>query len=222
VHSRLLGDDAAGDATALARAYRRSGVGEIYLADLDAIAGRAPGLSRTAAAIGAEWVDAGVRDASEAELVAAGGTRHIVLALETLVSWNLIDQVVAAAGERTAFSLDLSGGAPLGSLGGDSVGLAREAVARGVSAVIVLDLARVGAAAGIDRVLLDAIREAVPDVELVVGGGIRNAADVAMAADAGYDGVLVGTALHTGSLDSRCLSPDRPVAPKKDHGTEIP
>jgi phosphoribosylformimino-5-aminoimidazole carboxamide ribotide isomerase len=201
VRSRLLEDASAGDATALALAYRRSGVAEIYLADLDAIAGRSAGLSQAAAAISAEWVDAGVRSVSVAEELAACGTRHIVLALETLVSWDLVAEVVRVTGtERTAFSLDLVGGVPLGSLGKDPVALVARAVACGVSAVIVLDLARVGAGAGIDGTLLGAIRRGAPDVELVVGGGIRDARDVAVAIEAGYDGVLVGTALHTGAL----------------------
>lgn len=130
-----------------------------------------------------------------------GGTARVILALETLKTWDLVAEVVSALGaERTAFSLDLAGGVPLGSLGTDPVALASEAAALGVSAVIVLDLTRVGGGGGLDQSLLRAIRQAVPDVELVVGGGIRDAGDVSIAAGAGYDAVLVGTALHTGSL----------------------
>jgi phosphoribosylformimino-5-aminoimidazole carboxamide ribotide isomerase len=200
VRSRLLEDTEAGDATALAAAYRRLGL-EIYLADLDAIGGRSSGLSAVACAIGPAWVDAGVRDVETAASIGGHGTSRVILALETLATWDLAAGVVAAVGaERTAFSLDLAGGVPLGSLGTDPVTLATEAAAVGVSALIVLDLARVGGEGGLDRALLGAIRRAVPDVELVVGGGIRDAGDVAVAAGAGYDAVLVGTALHTGSL----------------------
>jgi len=200
VQSRLLGDGETGDAAALARAYRRSGVAEIYLADLDAIAA-GPVTADAVAAIGAEWVDAGVRDLERAEQLLTYGTQHIVLALETLSSWALVEQVVAVAGPaRTAFSLDLRGGVPLGLLGGDPVALARQAADLGVSALIVLDLARVGGSAGIDWALVAAIRGAVPHVELVAGGGIRDAQDVDEAARVGCDGVLLGTALHTGSL----------------------
>jgi phosphoribosylformimino-5-aminoimidazole carboxamide ribotide isomerase len=205
VRSRLLEDTAAGDATALAAAYRRSGLG-IYLADLDAIGGRAAGVSPIARAIDPEWIDAGVREVGMAASIAGDGTaghgtERVILALETLTSWDLVAGVVSAVGaERTAFSLDLVGGVPVGSLGTDPVAVASQAATVGVSAVIVLDLARVGGAGGLDQSLLRAIRQAVPDVELVVGGGIRDAGDVAIAAGAGYDAVLVGTALHTGSL----------------------
>jgi phosphoribosylformimino-5-aminoimidazole carboxamide ribotide isomerase len=200
VRSRLLEDTAVGDATALAAAYRRSGLG-IYLADLDAIGGRASGVSPIARAISPEWIDAGVREVGMATSIGNGGTARVILALETLKTWDLVAEVVSALGaERTAFSLDLAGGVPLGSLGTDPVALASEAAALGVSAVIVLDLTRVGGGGGLDQSLLRAIRQAVPDVELVVGGGIRDAGDVSIAAGAGYDAVLVGTALHTGSL----------------------
>jgi phosphoribosylformimino-5-aminoimidazole carboxamide ribotide isomerase len=219
VQSKLLADGESGDATALARAYRRAGISEIYLADLDAIAGR-PVEAQVLRPIGAEWIDAGVRDLAGAAALVEGGTQRIVLALETLSSWDLVEQVVALAGSgRTAFSVDLRGGAPLGSLGDDPVALAGRAVGCGVAAVIVLDLARVGASVGVDRAMLAAVRAAVPAAELVVGGGIRDASDVAAAAESGCDGVLVGTALHTGSLPLPFFTSDgRSV----DHrGTEI-
>ena len=100
----------------------------------------------------------------------------------------------------------------MGSLGDNPVALAQRAVGCGVSAVIVLDLARVGASVGVDPGMLAAMRAAVPNAELVAGGGIRDADDVARAAEAGCDGVLVGTALHTGSLSVRRIH---------HHGTEI-
>lgn len=206
VHSRLLEGTEAGDATALASAYRRSGVAEIYLADLDAIEMRSSALHPVADAIGAEWIDAGIREITMATSIAGRARGRVVLGLETLASWELVAEVVATiGGDRTAFSLDLKRGVPLGTLGRDPVAIAKQAAGCGVSAVIVLDLARVGAAAGMDETLLGAIRRGVPDVELVAGGGIRDARDVNAAADAGYDAVLVGTALHTGNfaIDAR-------------------
>jgi phosphoribosylformimino-5-aminoimidazole carboxamide ribotide isomerase len=206
VQSRLLAGDEAGDATALARAYRRSGVSEIYAADLDSIAGRSDINVDLLAEIGAQWVDAGVRDVAGAASLLAAGTRRVVLALETLDSWALVEQVVAIGGPScAAFSLDLRGGVPLGSLGAsapDPVALAVRAAEAGVSAVIVLDLARVGASGGVDSTMLTAIRTAVPGVELVVGGGVRDGADLALAEQAGCDGALVGTALHAGSISA--------------------
>jgi phosphoribosylformimino-5-aminoimidazole carboxamide ribotide isomerase len=205
VQSSLLAEGEWGDAPALARAYRRLGVDEIYVADLDAIAGR-PMEIGALGPIGPDWVDAGVRDVAGAASLLAAGTRRVVVALETVGSWTVVEQIVALGGAAcTAFSLDLRGGVPVGLLGArspDPVALAARAAASGVSAVIVLDLARVGAGTGVDTAFLTAIRAAVPGVELIVGGGIRDAADLATAASAGCDGALVGTALHGGSISA--------------------
>ena len=41
---------------------------------------------------------------------------------------------------------------------------------------------------------------ALPDVELVAGGGVRDAADLRALAGAGTCGALVATALHRGAI----------------------
>src|SRR5262245_32896730 len=72
----------------VARAFRdHLGLTELYLADLDAIAGAPPALPAYAAvrALGLRlWVDAGVRDLADAEPLAAAGIEGIVAGLETL------------------------------------------------------------------------------------------------------------------------------------------
>jgi phosphoribosylformimino-5-aminoimidazole carboxamide ribotide isomerase len=199
VQSRLLAEDEAGDAVALARAYRRLGA-EIYLADLDAIGGAAPNLDLIAAT-GADFVDAGVRDVERAELLRHHGTSSVVVALETMESWEQTHPILKAAGwGMTAFSLDLYDRVPLGSMSTDPLELAEKAMYAGMGTIIVLDLARVGALVGLDVSMLAAIREAAPEVRLIVGGGIRDEYDVEVAAQVGCDGVLVGTALHVGSI----------------------
>jgi uncharacterized protein related to proFAR isomerase len=51
-------------------------------------------------------------------------------------------------------------------------------------------------------------REHLPDAEIVLGGGVRDRHDLRALASAGYHGVLVGTALHTGVLGREDLAPD--------------
>lgn len=183
VRSVLLQPGEEGDPVALARAYLRYPVPEIYVADLDAIAG-AP-LSLTIgrlASLGAPiWVDAG-----PVTPVSRPGLRAVI-GLETLQAW---EQVAGSA-----FSLDLRGGVPLA--GEDRpVELAKRAVEAGATAIILLDLARVGSMAGLDWVTVQAVRASTLGVELVVGGGVRDRGDVARLADLGCDGALVATALH--------------------------
>ena len=68
--------------------------------------------------------------------------------------------------------------------------------------MIVLDLARVGTGTGSGtEALLNQLRALQPAVELIGGGGVRGAADLRRLTAAGYDRVLVASALHDGNLE---------------------
>jgi phosphoribosylformimino-5-aminoimidazole carboxamide ribotide isomerase len=202
-----------GDALALARRYLGElGVGELYVADLDAIAGGPPqrALVAALAALGAPlWLDAGVATVEGAREALAAGAARVVVGLETLGSLDALADVCAAVGAgRVAFSLDLRDGVPLAPAGSLAPGtspatIAARAAASGVGAIIVLDLARVGTGRGLDLALLAAVHAAAPGVALLAGGGVRGPDDLAALAAAGCDGALVATALHDGRLDAR-------------------
>jgi phosphoribosylformimino-5-aminoimidazole carboxamide ribotide isomerase len=76
------------------------------------------------------------------------------------------------------------------------------AAGAGVTSMIVLELARVGTSAGPDVEMIEAVRRAVPLVDLFAGGGVRGPEDLTRLAEAGCDGALVATALHDGRLGS--------------------
>jgi len=218
VASRLL-PEGDGDPVALAAAYRRVvGARRGYVALLDAIAGGAPDLVllrrlSSPAGFGAPLlVDAGVRTIAEAQAIRDGGN-GVVVGLETMDDLGFLSRVAALG--PTMFSLDLRSGVPLvpAALASDprardAVSLARAAAEAGVVGVIVLDLARMGTGQGPDLVLLTTIREAVRDVELLAGGGIRPE-DLAGLSRAGVDAALLATALHDGWLPSGVQSPTR-------------
>ena len=102
-------------------------------------------------------------------------------------------------------SLDLRGGrllSPDPALAGLA---AADALARfadaGAREAIVLDLARVGSGEGPGRDAAGAsCTRRFPDVELLAGGGVRDAADLRALAAAGASGALVATALHGGAI----------------------
>jgi phosphoribosylformimino-5-aminoimidazole carboxamide ribotide isomerase len=197
-----------GDARALARAYRDTlGVGGLYVADLDAIEGRAPqrALVGELAAGGTLWLDAAVADPAAARAAAELGAERVIVGLETLPSLAALAPIVVALGaERVAFSLDLRDGRPLARDARDRAShpaaLAERAVGEGAGTVIVLDLARVGAGAGLDLALLAEVRRRCGAAELVAGGGVRGPDDLARLAAAGCDGALVASAFHGGAL----------------------
>jgi phosphoribosylformimino-5-aminoimidazole carboxamide ribotide isomerase len=78
--------------------------------------------------------------------------------------------------------------------------VAERAAEAGAGTIIVLDLARVGTACGVDLELMAAVRRAAPGLGLFAGGGVRSAADLDQLARTGCDGALVATALLSGAL----------------------
>ena len=150
------------------------------------------------------------------------GTARVVVGLETLSSYEALAAICAALGtDRVAFSLDLRNGEPIVDTGvssGIAAGEPAERVARraadaGAGAVIVIDLARVGAAAGLDLDLIARVREATPGVKLLAGGRVRGLQDLVRLADAGCDGALLATALHDGGIGAAEIAALRHLPP---------
>jgi HisA/HisF family protein len=202
-----------GDALALARTYVDVlRVKELYVADLDAIERGPDALNASVigsvAALGVPvWVDAGVSMLEGARAVLAAGASVVVVGLETLSDFDVLGEICSGVGgARVAFSLDLRNGTPITVPNAHHSALeprehATRAARAGARNIIVLDLARVGTSMRVDSRLAQAIRGAAPDVALLTGGGVRDAADLDALADAGCDGALVATALLTGALN---------------------
>lgn len=203
------------DPVTLARAFvTRLGCDACYVADLDAITGRGdhgPTI-RAIAELGlAVWLDTGVSTAADAERAVRDGATRVILGTETLRDPADLAGIVAAVsraasehGPGCILSLDLRDGRLLGGSPAverlDPADLARAAWEAGIPAFIVLDLARVGTAAGAATEHGRRLREALPRAELIVGGGVRNASDLRELARQGFDAALVATALHTGAI----------------------
>ena len=196
----------------VAQALSGLGIPLAYVADLDAIQGSDPAwpIYETLLEAGLQlWVDAGLADMGRlralAEFNRAAPLAGIIAGLESLPSWDLLRTMHDLLGpERLIFSLDLKAGCPL-TLWPEPLPEAEEfaaqAVACGVRRMIVLDLARVGSAAGAGSLdLCRAIHGRWPEVQLISGGGIRSNADLQALADAGCTAALVGSALHDGEL----------------------
>jgi phosphoribosylformimino-5-aminoimidazole carboxamide ribotide isomerase len=209
-----------GDAAALARFYvERCGLSDVYVADLDAIAGGAEQdetVKRIVRSDARVWLDAGVSTVAQAHRALARGVSQVVVGLETLTSFAALRDIVAIAGPpAVAFSLDLRDGRPIttdAALGDLPIeAIASQAVAAGAGTVIVLDVARVGSGRGLDWPLLERVRRAVPGVTLLAGGGVRDPEDLQRLGAVGYDGTLVATALH-GAKSAQLLRAGRAAA----------
>src|SRR3954447_12794014 len=138
-----------GDPLALARRFRLE---ELYVADLDAIAGAGDndGVIRALAREARLMVDAGIGEPGRARALLELGVHRVVVGTETLADTDALDRLLPEA----VLSVDLREGRAL-SPDPRLAGLpALDAVAflhrPGLREVIVLDLARVGSDAGPD------------------------------------------------------------------------
>jgi phosphoribosylformimino-5-aminoimidazole carboxamide ribotide isomerase len=190
---------------------------ELYLADLDAIAGQAPGRSLHAAirSLGFDlWLDPGVRDRTSLALLGIEDVRSLVIGLETIRGPGALAGLLGElTSDRLVFSLDLRDGHPMIAVDGagwgttDPSSIARSAVAIGMRRVLLLDLGRVGTGRGTGVLpLLGRLRQDLPDVEITVGGGVADLEDVRTLERAGADAVLIGSALHDGRIGARELA----------------
>ena len=202
--SQAAGTVIDGNAVKLAGVYLDTFRLTIYVADLDAIGSAVPNddvVRRICELGGTVYVDGGVATLEEAHRVAATGAHGVIVGLETLESFDSLRDVCRHY--PVTFSLDLRNGVPmhgafLTNLSPED--LAREAVAAGAKAIIVLDVARVGTDAGPDFQMLKRIRLIARESHVLAGGGVRGLDDLKQLADIGCDGALVASALHDGRL----------------------
>jgi phosphoribosylformimino-5-aminoimidazole carboxamide ribotide isomerase len=169
----------------------------LYVADLDAIAGRgdnhaALALLRAAFPRLTLWVDNGICDCRRAEEWLAAGWGRLVLGSETQRDATVVRHFVGDA--RVALSLDFRGPSFQGppALVDDAACWPQN--------VIAMTLARVGSNAGPDLERLASIRHAAAGREVYAAGGVRDAADLVTLKRAGIAGALVASCLHDGRL----------------------
>ena len=174
----------------------------LYLADLDAIQGRAMQTDTIVALLAALprltlWLDAGFAEASQARALRSalgpvGARVRPVFGSESLASAAALAELTDDA--DAVLSLDSRAARPLDPAG------CWQRPERWPHCVIVMTLDRVGAGLGPDLASFTRLRSAAPDRRWVGAGGVRNAADLEAAATAGASAWLVASALHDGTL----------------------
>jgi phosphoribosylformimino-5-aminoimidazole carboxamide ribotide isomerase len=174
-----------------------------YIADLDAIEGRAPNreaLGRLGKVTGAPelWVDAGF--AEEATLEVAFGMPGVfpVLGSESQTD----DALLRRYRDHPDLILSLDFFADE-FRGPPSLLEAQELWPR---RVIVMTLAKVGSGAGPDLARLAEIKSKAGSRDIVAAGGVRNENDVRALSSLGVAAALVATSLHDGTLTREQLA----------------
>lgn len=171
----------------------------LYVADLDGIAQLGPDLKTVAELVHAFpglkiWVDNGAATPTEVErLLAIGGTRAVV-GSETLGDVAELKTIQSRFSDRIVVSLDFKGS----DFCGPEQLLAESW--RWSPTVIAMTLASVGSRAGPDLHRVRWLKSQSPQTRVIAAGGVRDKADLVALASAGAAGVLVATALHSGTL----------------------
>lgn len=169
----------------------------LYIADLDAIEARPPNdaairsIAESVPSV-ALWVDNGIAGADAASAWLKRWPHSLVIGSES----QRDTQTIASLRDepRVLLSLDFRGDVfqgPAALLEDPALWPAR---------VIVMTLARVGAAAGPDIQRVSAIVTRANRRAVFGAGGVRHGADISALKTIGAAGVLVATALHTGAL----------------------
>ena len=193
---------------AVAETFENLGFTDLYIADLDAIIDCTSNfdvLRQIVQETGLRLIiDAGITSLERAQKLVDAGVSKIVIGTETLQNKNFVAEAVKAFGnEKVIVSLDLNGEKVLVKKGFsgclDPLCLLSEFKEMGISSVIVLDLARVGSGEGVN---VDFLKKAKAEVEvdIYVGGGVRDVNDIVELDCLGVSGVLVASALHSGKI----------------------
>jgi phosphoribosylformimino-5-aminoimidazole carboxamide ribotide isomerase len=171
----------------------------LYVADLDALAGR-PVNEATLAALASvtePWVDAGATTPEAAAALHRAGVARNVVGTESLGPGAELTPPVV-------LSVDLRDGRLISQdpelAGRDPSAAAPLARALGVRELLVIDLARVGSSAGPPLGAVAELVAALPATAIYAGGGVRDDADLRALESTGAAGALVATALHEGRV----------------------
>ncbi len=163
----------------------------LYIADLDRICrtgDHAATIAGLARGVEACYVDAGYRSAGECR--EASG---FVPVLGTETAGDAIGDCPGGL-----LSLDCRDGL-VTPWGEEPVQFLERVRSLAVGGHLLLDVGAVGTERGLDSALLDRLR-AASDLPLLYGGGVRTSDDLDLLRDKGFDGAIVATAVHRGTV----------------------
>jgi phosphoribosylformimino-5-aminoimidazole carboxamide ribotide isomerase len=197
-----------GDPVELARDFAAAGATRIHVVDLDGARAARIRPDVVAALVGAAapvpvQASGGVRSVADAEALIRAGANRVVVGTS---AWTLLDDLVAALGERLVVAVDVRDGVVRargwteGSL--DVEDAIERCVAAHVPRLLCTAIERDGTLHGPD---LELVRHVIERSRLPVlaAGGISSDDDLESLARAGAEGAIVGRALLEGRLSVR-------------------
>jgi phosphoribosylformimino-5-aminoimidazole carboxamide ribotide isomerase len=182
---------------------------EVYIADLDAILKREPNHSLLAKILKIPdikvLIDPGIILAKNISEYSDYGLDSLILGLETIENLSVISDCLEIMGtHKTIVSIDMYKETILTNVkeikNQGPIETIKKIEKLGVNKIILLDLYKVGQKIGGIPPLYLKIREQF-NGQILVGGGIKDIRDIEMYKHHNFSGVLVGTALHDGTIE---------------------
>lgn len=176
----------------------------LYIADLESLQGGTPQddlVRRCAAMVERCYLDRGIR--SPAECTAVEGVTPVV---GTETAAKTIEDL--AAYRAGYLSIDIKEGRVL-PWGIRPAEMLRRAAALSFQGCILLNIGAVGTERGLVREELEEMRACYPG-RLLYGGGVAGVEDIGLLTDAGFDGAIVATAVHRGTVPLEWLRRGHP------------
>jgi len=199
------------DPVAVAVSYREAGAQIIHVVDLD---GAKDGVRRNEALVSAICQAAkpalvemggGLRNLQDLEEAERLGVWRFVIGSAAISDPDFVKEAIVRYGDRVAVGIDAKEGTVRGhgwtdDSGRDELEFAQEVASWGVKTIIYTDIATDGLLKGPSLQHLKALREALPDIELVASGGVASLRDVQKLRRMRINAAIAGKALYTGDL----------------------
>ena len=182
---------------------------ESYIADLDSIIREKPNIELLKKIVQETslniMLDAGIRNHYDVIQFKNLGVSKLILATETIESFDVVDDAISELGrEKIIVSIDMkkqnliSGSAEIANMDINTIiGKVKE---KGISEIILLDLAKIGSLSGGGSTNYETIRSQHFDIKIILGGGVKDISDINTLEKQGFNGALIATSLHKGII----------------------
>jgi len=203
--SKILNDS---DPLAMAVTFEQLGFEELYIADLDLIQGINKNIDYLTLILKETdlkiMLDIGISNISDLNQLKSLNLNKIIIGTETLSSLEELSNIIKEHGKnKIILSIDLMNNQlmtrnmELKSL--SLLEFIKKLAEIKVEEIIFLELTQVGAGTGINKDLIEIMKENLPS-QLITGGGVKTIDDLKRMDQLGIDGALVATALHEGTI----------------------
>ena len=198
------------DPIAQAQEFKDAGIQMIHVVDLDgALMGKAENRSlieqmKKTTGLKIE-VGGGIRTLEQVDDYVALGIDRIIIGSAALRDPDLVKEAVKQHGDKIAVGIDAKNGKVaidgwLDVSETDYLQMAKEMAAIGVKTIIYTDIAKDGTLTGPTFADYKKLSEAIPEVQIIVSGGISSKDDLVKLAELRIYGAIVGKAFYNGAI----------------------